>query len=49
MTEADRRYKELIDSLLELAASLIRNGADPDAVQTFVDAQLIRYEERRDS
>jgi hypothetical protein len=39
-------HKKLIDALTELAASLIRNGGDPAAVQKFVDGELDRIEAR---
>ena len=43
MNEVDLRRK-MIDDLAELAASLIRKGGDPSAVQRFVDGELDRIE-----
>lgn len=37
-------HKALIDALTALAANLIRGGADPKAVQEFVDGELARSE-----
>ena len=37
-------YRKMIDALAELAASLIRNGGDPQAVQRWVDGELDRIE-----
>jgi hypothetical protein len=34
----------LIEALTELAASMIRRGADPAAVEAFVDDQIARIE-----
>ena len=38
------RFQKLIDALTALAADMIRNGGDRDAVQKFVDAELDRIE-----
>ena len=40
----DLLHRKMIDALAELAASLIRNGGDPQAVQRWVDGELDRIE-----
>jgi hypothetical protein len=42
--DAHLLHRRMIDALAELAASLIRNGGDPQAIQRWVDGELDRIE-----
>ena len=44
MPTLDLLHRKMIDALAELAASLIRNGGDPQAIQRWVDGELDRIE-----
>lgn len=45
--DVNNLHQQLIDALCALAASMIKRGADPAAVQRYVDGQLDRIEARK--
>ena len=47
--EERKAFAALIDATNAMAASMIRNGADADAVKKWVDAQLDRFEAAGDA